>query len=89
MGVPDVRVSDHADLRWMQRADSPHDIQEAWKQSDPVDAESSECHGYPRYHEPSETLLVAKNGVLVTVLNAPWTDFHSVPEDHWLRNYNG
>lgn len=89
MGAPEVLVSDHADLRWMQRADSSHDIEEAWQESEPVHVDTDECHGYPRYHEPSETILVAKNSTLVTVLNAEWTDYEPVSEDHWRHNYNG
>lgn len=71
--------SNHARMRWFQRAGvTEFDIREAWYRSPSV--------GVPDYvgtkgrlHEPSGTVLIARDGVIVTVV---YTGDERLNDDH-------
>jgi len=66
-----IIVSGHAADRWHERTDSPGvGPIVAWNEAER--REVRDLNGDEiRYHRPSETLLVRKAGVLVTVVDAP------------------
>lgn len=75
------QVSDHADLRWLQRAGvvnfSPR---EAWVEGYPVGGVTK--GGHARLHPPTRTILTSLNGVITTVLDAELWEYTA---DHLLE----
>ena len=74
-GVGQIRISCHADLRWVQRShsfDCP--LRQAWDRGDTVTLKSRDFDRV-RYDEQTETLLCVKGQTLVTVLSAEYEIF--------------
>lgn len=69
------RVSSHARLRFMQRTNttefSPH---QAWQDGLPVDVDGYNYH-QARYDDLLDVVLLAREGVVTTVLRAAYTRF--------------
>lgn len=63
-----IRVSDHARDRWRSRSkQTRHGPHGAWESGVPVWNFPGDAHRV-RYHPPTRTILLVKNGILVTVL---------------------
>ena len=79
-----IRVSDHAQLRWQQRSGNVDKLATvAWREGVNVGVASHQ--GTARLHPPSDTLLLARDGVLVTVFSAEYTKYraeHLIACDH-------
>jgi hypothetical protein len=74
-------VSAHAELRWLQRGGiSDRSVKEAWAEGFNVGV--STHRGKARLHPPTNTLLLERQGKLITVLHAGFTEFTA---DHLIR----
>lgn len=63
-------TTDHARERWDERA--PHaeaDVDEAWKQAKPVHYPSASRGAVARYHRPTDTVILARQGSIVTCID--------------------
>lgn len=72
---PSPRVSSHAQIRFVQRATvNGGTAGSAWRDGTPVEVE---CHDYhhARYNETLNVVLLARGGVITTVLDATLTEF--------------
>lgn len=75
-----VSVTRHAKLRWLQRSDN-------WQLSpeqafrDATEATLDFVDGQSYFHEPSNTYLVVRDGLLTTVLDADLVDKGSTPQE--------
>jgi hypothetical protein len=66
-----VEVSGHAELRWLQRTrDFDRTPESAWRKGNVCDLGRPCGFSEIRYDPPSETLLCARDGEVVTVLDA-------------------
>lgn len=79
-----IEVSTHASDRWHERTQNPGiGPRIAWINASPCLATG--LHGDEfRYHEPTDTILIMKNGVLTTVLNGSQASnlvVHTTAED--------
>jgi len=64
-----VDVTNHAAIRWHQHTSSPGvGPVVAWTQGEPCSPPTLEADEV-RYHRPTDTLLLKKEGVLVTVID--------------------
>ncbi|WP_152422408.1 hypothetical protein [Halorubrum californiense] len=61
-------IKQHARDRWHERTPADRSIEEAWRVATPVDAPAAEC-SHARLHEPTDALLLVRDGWLRTVLN--------------------
>ena len=67
-----IIVTDHAHDRWEERADhsSVAGPQIAWFQGEEITVQHGLNGDEVRYHAPSETVLVRRNALIVTVIDA-------------------
>ena len=68
---PDRHKQPHAQFRWEGRAPDEwarESVRVAWRQADPVECGRTNASQYARFHEPTETLLIASYGTLKTVI---------------------
>jgi hypothetical protein len=70
--VTPIHVTDHALDRWWERADhsSVAGPQIAWHLADTITAPHGLDGDEVRYHAPSETVLVRRDGSIVTIIDA-------------------
>ncbi|QLH78637.1 hypothetical protein HZS55_15665 [Halosimplex rubrum] len=62
-------VSGHARDRWRNRTHARlDDLKTAWYEATPVEYPPAKGETYARYHAPTDTVLLARNGELVTVI---------------------
>lgn len=74
------RPSNHAKLRWQQRANTREkSISEAWSEGYFVGVPTH--RGKARLHPPTHTLILQRDGELITVLHAGYTEFRA---DHLI-----
>lgn len=81
------KPSDHAQLRWLQRSKglcSETTVLEAWCEGVPVGLPHYTFHRV-RLHSPTGTIIGARNGVIITVLNRGEQE---VNDDHLHRCTN-
>lgn len=75
------KVSRHAELRWLQRG---HDFnltaEDAWVEGYPVGVPTH--YGKGRIHPPTGTILLSREGVIVTVVKDGYIPYR---DDHLLR----
>lgn len=63
------RSTNHAKLRWLQRSDDlARPVSHAW--SEGYDIDTGITSGYARLHPPTDTVLIADNGHIITVYHA-------------------
>lgn len=75
-----ARTSSHAKLRWQQRAETSElSIREAWSEGYYVGL--STHRGKARLHPPTNTLILERDGELITVLRAAYTPYQA---DHLI-----
>lgn len=76
-----ARISDHAKLRWQQRGEIVEcTVYEAWSEGYYVGVPTHS--GKVKLHPPTNTLILERDGELVTVLNANYTSFRA---DHLIE----
>jgi hypothetical protein len=69
----DPSATRHAERRWRQRATYAGEYQpsEAWHDGAPIPITETSLEGDgARYHAPTETVLIRRDGAIVTVLDA-------------------
>ena len=62
----------HPQWRWKRRVDgdwAKESVRAIWRVAEPVDYARSGSDGYARYHEPTDTVLMAQYGVLDTIID--------------------
>jgi len=62
----------HPQFRWERRVDgewADESVRAIWRVAEPVEYSRSGSEGYARYHEPTDTVLMAEYGVLNTVID--------------------
>lgn len=75
---PTPRVSAHAGLRLVQRAGiDAGPAARVWRAGTPVDVEGHDYH-HARYDAEQDVLLLARGGVITTVLDAAREEFREV-----------
>lgn len=66
---PVFQVSYHVRVQWQDRGDPDRDdLRAVWREADPVDYPSARNGAYARYHAPTDTVLLARQGALVTCI---------------------
>lgn len=69
------RVSSHARLRFVHRAGvDASSTARAWREGTAVDVEAHNYH-QARYNAARDVVLLARNGVITTVLDAAYEEF--------------
>ena len=69
--APHLRVSDHAERRWLERSEAPcMTILNAWEAATRIYGHGLEGDEV-RYHDFSKTVLVRNDDTLTTVIHAP------------------
>lgn len=68
--MPDdwIHVSDHAALRWTQRANATVGPRVAWFDAQTITADHGLYADEARYHPDTDTVLIRKDDTLVTVI---------------------
>jgi hypothetical protein len=68
-GTESLSVTNHAELRWLQRSETVElTPREAWQEGYYVGCEDR--GGTTRLHPPTETILLKRDDTLITVLNS-------------------
>jgi len=63
-------VSDHAQDRWRDRAERPGgNLRAVWHEATAIDYPSAYQDAYARYHHPTNLVLLARWGELVTCID--------------------
>ncbi|WP_265112235.1 hypothetical protein [Halosolutus halophilus] len=70
-------ITDHVEDRWSDRALLDDvDVQEAWQEAAPIHYPSAYRGAVARYHRRTDTVLLARQGGLVTcieLMDRPWS----------------
>lgn len=71
-------VSGHVEDRWPDRALLEDvDVEDAWREADPIHYPSAHRGAVARYHRRTDTVLLARQGGLVTcieLMDRPWSE---------------
>ncbi|MDJ1433961.1 hypothetical protein [Halostagnicola sp. A-GB9-2] len=71
-------IPDHVQDRWPDRAlIDDIDVDQAWREADPIHYPSAHLGAVARYHRRSDTVILARQGAITTcieLMDRPWSE---------------